>query len=57
MDKQNFIMTSDQHTAEILRNSGYKELPKQGQLFCFINDNKLMFSDNKNVVFSNNLCV
>lgn len=43
MDK-NFIATTDEATAEELRKLGFQELPKQGNRWMFINDNKINFS-------------
>lgn len=39
-----FINTSDEQTAEILRSLGFKELPKSGNKYVFVNDNKMEFS-------------
>lgn len=43
MDKK-FIYTSDEETAEKLRELGFQELPKEGGRWMFINDNKITFS-------------
>ena len=43
MDKK-FIYTSDEETAEKLRELGFQELPKEGNRWMFINDNKINFS-------------
>lgn len=42
--KSHFINTNDKETAEMLRSLGFKELPKSGDRYVFINDNKIMFS-------------
>lgn len=42
--KSHFINTNDKETAEMLRNLGFKELPKSGDRYVFINDNKIVFS-------------
>ena len=43
--KGTFINTTDEHTAEILRSLGFKELPKSGNRFVFVNEpNKMQFS-------------
>lgn len=44
MKNANFINTTDEQTAETLRSLGFKELPKSGNRYVFINDNKMMFS-------------
>lgn len=51
----NFLKTSDESTAKLLRDSGLQELPKEGLFFVFINNGKMNFSDNKNVIFTNKL--
>lgn len=42
--KSHFINTNDKETAEMLRSLGFKELPKSGDRYVFINDNKIVFS-------------
>lgn len=43
-----FIKTSDEHTATLLRNSGLIELAKEGNKWVFINENdKVKFSADK----------
>lgn len=42
MDKK-FIYTSDEETAEKLRELGFQELPKEGNRWMFLN-NKTIFS-------------
>jgi len=44
-NKQFFIHTSDEETAEKLRQLGYEELPKEGSQWVFINNTNLTFSD------------
>ena len=39
MKKKPFIKTSDEGVAKILRDAGYPELEKEGNLFVFINNN------------------
>lgn len=55
--KYNFIRTSSSDTASMLRELGFKELPKQGEFFCFINNsNKPVFfseDEKKTVNYSN----
>ena len=36
--KQNFVKTSDEYTANLLREAGLTELPKEGNKWVFIND-------------------
>lgn len=43
-NKQFFIHTSDEETAEKLRELGYEELPKEGTQWVFINNASLTFS-------------
>lgn len=48
--KQNFIKTSDEHTAKLLRQSGLTELPKEGSMWVFVNDNnKITMEEMKGV--------
>jgi len=56
-DKQFFIHTSDEETAEKLRELGYEELPKEGTQWVFINNTNLMFSadDSMKVNFTNKI--
>lgn len=45
MKNANFINTTDIETADLLRKLGFKELPKSGNRFVFINEpNKIQFS-------------
>lgn len=59
MDSMNFIKTSDEHTADLLRKSGFPELPKEGNVWVFINtQNKVEFaSDNTKMHYTNTICV
>lgn len=56
-NKQFFIHTSDEETAEKLRQLGYEELPKEGSQWVFINNANLSFSseDDMKVNFTNKL--
>lgn len=56
-NKQFFIHTSDEETAEKLRQLGYEELPKEGSQWVFINNSNLSFSseDDMKVNFTNKL--
>ena len=55
MNNANFINTTDEQTAETLRSLGFKELPKSGNRFVFINEpNKIQFSsDDMKMNFTN----
>lgn len=45
--KSHFINTNDKDTADLLRSLGFKELPKSGDRWVFINEpNKITFSSN-----------
>lgn len=56
-DKQFFIHTSDEETAEKLRQLGYEELPKEGSQWVFINNTNLTFSadDGMKLNFTNKI--
>lgn len=55
--KSHFINTTDIETADLLRKLGFKELPKSGNRFVFINEpNKIQFSsENMKLNFTNTL--
>ena len=59
MNKMNFIKTQDSSIAEELRKNGFKELAKEGQLFCFINNGKMNFAktDLDKISYTNVLCM
>lgn len=51
-----FINTTDSQTAELLRSLGFQELPKSGNKWVFINDNKMVFSsEDMKLHYTNNL--
>ena len=56
MNKTNkhFISTTDKQTADMLRNCGYQELPKQGSHWVFINQSKeiVFASDDAKMVYT-----
>ncbi len=56
---KNFIRTTDEQTANELRKAGFKELPKQGRAFCFLNNQKVTFSaeTEKNLKYTNAMTV
>lgn len=56
-NKQFFIHTSDEETAEKLRQLGYEELPKEGSQWVFINNTNLTFSadDSMKLNFTNKI--
>ena len=61
-EKMQFIRTTDESTAEILRSSGYTELTEQSTTcYCFLNDGKLTFDKNeemtKKIHFTNVMCI
>ena len=48
--KNNFIKTADEHTAELLRQSGLIEMPKEAGMWVFVNDkNKITMEEMKDV--------
>ncbi len=55
----NFIKTSDINIANELRNAGFKELPREGKLFVFINDSDIYADLDKKsgVVLTNNISI
>lgn len=55
--KSHFINTTDIETADLLRKLGFKELPKSGDRFVFINEpNKIQFSsDNLRLNYTDKL--
>lgn len=55
MNQMNFIKTLSETTASELRNLGFQELPKEDEFFVFINNDKLFFSDEKNIIRTNKL--
>lgn len=57
MKNANFINTTDIETADLLRKLGFKELPKSGNRFVFINEpNKIQFSsDNLRLNYTDKL--
>lgn len=51
----NFIFTTDEATANNLKSNGFICIEENGNSWKFINDSKLNFSENKNIVFTNKL--
>lgn len=53
----NFIRTEDPIVASELRANSFTELPKEGNMFVFLNNGKEVFSaeEKKKMVFSNKL--
>lgn len=43
---ENFIKTSDNDTADKLRNSGFTEISRDGEFYVFLNNGKSNFSTN-----------
>lgn len=56
-NNKQFINTTDPDTADILRKYGFKELPKSGNKYVFINEpNKIQFSsDNLRLNYTDKL--
>lgn len=60
MSDKFLIQTSDEATAQRLRDEGLVELEKQGKFYIFINENKLAFSSNvdqSKLNYTNKLCI
>ena len=58
MNKQHFVCTTDKHTAEMLRELGYPELPKDGSRWVFVNptSNEVVFQgDNVDIHYTDKL--
>ena len=58
--KQNFIKTSDKHTADILLNLGFQQVDVSRGIYTFLNADKMQFSDDidkSKIQYSNMLCV
>lgn len=54
--EQNFIKTSDSNTAEKLKNEGFTLLNKDiNGFFTFINDGKMLFNDEEEIIFTNKI--
>ena len=57
MDKK-FIVTTFEETAEILKSLGYQLIQKSGNQWTFLNDGKIVFTENvKDISFTNKLNV
>lgn len=56
--KGKFVKTSDEHTANLLREAGLHELAKEGDKWVFVADaEKMEFSsDEKKINYTNKLC-
>lgn len=58
MEKMNFVKTSDEGTAKQLIALGFQQISKDGQMYTFLNNGtKMTFDNDKNVVYTNNMCV
>ena len=58
--KQNFIKTSDESTAETLRELNYQQVDFSNGIYTFLNTDKINFSediDKTKIQYSNMLCV
>lgn len=52
MVKMNFIRTSDEDTRDKLINLGFTFLQKDGKFFCFLNDGKQVFNEDKKIIYT-----
>lgn len=50
-----FIMTQDEETANKLNSLGFTLVQKQGNIWTFLNDEKLHYSKDENMVLTNQL--
>lgn len=57
MNKMYFVKTSDKETAEKLRKEGFQELPMEDGRYVFINMGSTANFENKNVEYTNKLCL
>ena len=58
--KQNFIKTSDESTAETLKELNYQQVDFSNGIYTFLNTDKMNFSediDKSKIQYSNMLCV
>ena len=57
--KQLFIRTKDEHTKDTLLKNGFTFLNKEGVYYIFVNDGKVVFSDDvqKEVFYTDKLNV
>lgn len=53
----NFVKTKDPDTAKMLRDAGLQEINKEGNYFVFINDGKLHFAEDKNIVYTDKMSI
>lgn len=55
MNKQNFILTSDEFTKDLLLAEGFTLLGKEGNKWRFINNGRMNFSDeeSKKITYTN----
>ena len=60
MEEMYFVKTTDEATANYLRQAGFTELPKEGSHWVFLNDSKLFANysnDGLKVNLSNTLSI
>ena len=58
--KKNFIKTSDESTAETLKNLNYQQVDFSNGIYTFLNTDRINFSeyiDKSKIQYSNMLCV
>lgn len=53
----NFVKTKNPDTAQMLRDLGFQEMNKEGNFFVFINNGKLNFAENKNIVYTDKMSI
>ena len=61
-NQENFIKTTDSETAQKLRDEGLVEVKDSSNAYVFVNEkenqnNKVNFSENGKVCFSNKVCI
>lgn len=57
MNSENFILTKSKETAEALVKEGFNLISRAEGMWFFLNDNKLTFSQNENVTYTNTLFI
>lgn len=57
MNNENFILTKSKEIAEALAKEGFNLISRAEGMWFFLNDNKLTFSKNENVTYTNTLFI
>lgn len=52
---EKFIKTDNEHTASLLRDSGFKELAREGKYWVFINNDMMAFASEDAKVHRTNI--